>query len=213
MRLNASVYRVVRSPKAGTVLKIHLGPGQQKYIAGWINVDANIFTAHCDLWADLRHPLPFRDGTVDAIYSHHVIEHLPNLSAHLRDAFRCLRPGGAYRVGGPNGDGAIKKFLDGELSWFGDWPDRRRSIGGRLENFVFCRGEHLTILTFSFLHELMSDIGFTNITRCLPTKETTRPDLFHDCLGVEDESDFDCPHTLIVEADKPAATEARNGVE
>lgn len=205
MRVNAVFYKNFRAPGLRDQARVHLGPGQKKYMDGWINVDANMFTGKCDLWADLRYPLPFRDSTVAAIYSHHMIEHLPDLSAHFADAFRCLRPGGTYRVGGPDGDSAIRKFVEGDKKWFGDWPDKRQSIGGRFENFIFCRGEHLTILTESFLAELLSDAGFANIRKCIPSKQTFRPDVLIDTLTMEEESDFEVPHTLILEADKPEA--------
>jgi predicted SAM-dependent methyltransferase len=204
MSCNAFLFRYLRAPKSGLV-RVHLGPGQKKYIPGWINIDANMFTAKCDVWADLRNPLPFDSGTVDAMYSHHMVEHLPDITLHLRDVFRCLKPGGMYRIGGPNGDNAIRKFAAGDKGWFGDFPDKRKSIGGRLENFVFCRGEHLTILTSSFLEELMSEVGFVNMRACLPVRETNRHELFDDCLSREDESDFESPHTLIIEAEKPTA--------
>lgn len=201
MKINGMAYRLLRAPSKGTV-RLHLGPGQSNYIPGWINVDANMFTAKCDLWADLRNPLPFSDGTVDAIYSHHVVEHLPDIWSHFREANRCLKPGGAYRVGVPNGDGAIEKFVANEKSWFGDFPDKRNSIGGRFENFVFCRQEHLSILTFSYLEEIILGAGFSSLTACLPVKETNHAQLFLDCLQMESESDFSCPHTLVVEAVK-----------
>lgn len=205
MQINGWIYRYFRAPKTGDV-KVHLGPGQERYIPGWVNVDANMFTGRCDVWADLRNALPFHDATVDAFYSHHMIEHLPDTGFHLGEVFRCLKPGGVYRVGGPNGDSAISKFVDGEKDWFFDFPDSRRSIGGRFENFVFCRGEHLTILTFSMLEELMENAGFHEIRSCKPVKETAYPDLFTECLSKEHESDFETPHTLIVEARKPASS-------
>lgn len=183
---------------------MHLGPGQDHYLPEWINVDANIFTTRCDLWADLTHPLPFRDNSVAAFYSHHVIEHLPDLSGHFTQVFRCLAPGGIYRVGGPHGDNAIRKFLQDDVSWFGDFPDSYRSIGGRLENFILCRNEHLHLLTISYLHELMSGAGFRDFAVRAPTAETGEPALFDESLlRHEHESTPECPHTLIVEARKP----------
>jgi predicted SAM-dependent methyltransferase len=202
MRLNGFLYRHLRAPRTGE-LRVHLGPGQNNYIENWINIDANMFTGKCDVWADLRNPLPFHDSSIDAMYSHHVIEHLPNLEFHFQEVYRCLKPNGIYRVGGPNGDAAIVKFLERDKSWFGNYPDDRKSIGGRFENFIFCRQEHLTILTFSFLEELMSSAGFSNFRSCLPTKETNAQEIFKECLLMEHESDFDAPHTLIVEAVKP----------
>lgn len=131
MKLNGAIYKAFRAPKDGR-LRVHLGPGRRNYIDGWINVDANMFTGKCDVWADLRNPLPFPDESVEAFYSHHMIEHLPDVKKHLQDAFRCLKPGGVYRIGGPNGDSAIKKFVEDDKSWFSDFPDKRESIGGGL---------------------------------------------------------------------------------
>ncbi len=204
MMVNGYIYRNFRAQTEGQ-LKVHLGPGRANYISGWVNVDANMFTGKCDVWADLRNSLPFRSGTVDAFYSHHVIEHLPDIRFHLNEVFRCLKPGGVYRVGGPNGDSAIAKFIENDLSWFGDFPDKRESIGGKFENFIFCRCEHLTILTFTMFEEFMSDIGYKDIRLCKPVKETNYPKLFSDCLLKEYESDFEKPHTLIIEAKKPDA--------
>ena len=206
MRLNGILYRYFRAPRFGT-LKVHLGPGQRNYLEGWVNVDANVFTGKCDVWADLRNPLPFHSSTVDAMYSHHVIEHLPDLGYHFKEVFRCLKPGGVYRVGGPNGDAAAAKLLEGDKEWFSDFPDKRSSIGGRFENFVFCRQEHLTVLTFSFLEEIAEKIGFRGIRRCKPVVETGSPGLFLDCMSKEYESDLEVPHTLIAEC-----TKADNGV-
>ncbi len=202
MKVNGWLYRKFRAPKEGTI-KVHLGPGQKNYIKGWINIDANIFTGKCDLWTDLRNPLPFDDSTVDCFYSHHMIEHLPNIDNHFNEVFRCLKPGGKYRVGGPNGDSAIVKFIEGDKEWFYDFPDKRNSIGGRFENFVFCRGEHLTILTFSWLEEIMKNNGFVEICFCKPIEETNYPELFSECLKKEFESDLEMTHTLIIEAKKP----------
>jgi len=202
MKINGILYRYVKAPKKGN-LKVHLGPGQNNYIPGWINVDANTFTGKCDVWADLRNPLPFHTATIDAIYSHHMIEHLPNIYSHFKEAYRCLKPMGVYRVGGPNGDSAIKKFIANDKQWFGDFPDKRSSIGGRFENFIFCRQEHLSILTYSYLEEIMLEIGFTDVRICKPVIETNYPNLFKECLLKEHETDFDAPHTLIIEGVKP----------
>ena len=201
MKANGFFYRSFRAPRSG-FQRVHLGPGQKKYIAGWINVDANMFTAHCDVWADLRDPLPFRDNSIDAVYSHHVVEHLPDIPRHIAEVFRCLKPGGAYRVGAPNGDSAIQKFLQGDSTWFGDWPEKRRSAGGRLNNFILCKNEHLAIVTQSYLRELLEDAGFREIRACLVARESERPDLFDPCLSYEAENTFECPHTLILEATK-----------
>tara|TARA_B100000963_G_scaffold199242_1_gene173444 strand:+ start:3136 stop:3798 length:663 start_codon:yes stop_codon:yes gene_type:complete len=203
MRLNSIKYKYLNTIKKNNYVKIHLGPGKKNYIPGWINIDANMFSAKCDMWLDLRYKLPFQNSSVNYCYSHHMIEHLPNMKKHLEDIFRILKSGGVYRIGGPNGDSAIKKFIENDANWFSSFPDNRESIGGRFENFIFCRQEHLTILTFSFLNEILKKIGFTNIIKLLPAKETSNPDIFNDCLKFENENDFKVPHTLIIECQKP----------
>jgi len=202
MTINGSLYRLFRAPSRGT-RKVQLGPGQKNYLDGWINVDANMFTAKCDVWADIRNKLPFKNDTIDILYSHHVIEHLPDLYFHFQEMYRCLKKGGKIRVGGPNGDSAIKKFVDNDLAWFSDFPDKRESIGGRFENFIFCRQEHLTILTFSFLKEIAESVGFQDIKLCKPVIETNFPELIDEqVLSKEWESSYDFPHTIIIEATK-----------
>ena len=206
MALNGKMYRTFKAPRLGEgQVKVHLGPGQKNYLPGWINLDANLLSAKIDIWADLRDPLPFRDCTVDAFYSHHVIEHLPDPAVLklLHEMYRCLKPGGIIRIGGPNGDAAISKFIENDVEWFGVFPDRRESIGGRLANFICCRGEHATILTRSYLTELTLKAGFVNQTFCAPCTETRHP-LFitESVLNTEHESTPNCPHTLILEAEK-----------
>jgi hypothetical protein len=58
MRQNGVLYRCLRRPGPGSFVRSHLGPGQRKYLPGWINIDANIFTSKRDVWADLRNPHP-----------------------------------------------------------------------------------------------------------------------------------------------------------
>lgn len=205
MRLNGRIYKAVRCPTNG--LKVHLGPGQRNYIEGWLNVDANIVTARIDLWADFSSRLPFKDGSVDAFYSHHVFEHLPDSSQLplFAEMFRCLRPGGGIRIAAPHLGNACRKYVEGDSSWFTDFPDKRASLGGRFTNFIFCRGEHLTALDETYLAELASEVGFTGIEFCRPGQETFLADAGVDerVLSREFERTPECPHTVILEARRP----------
>jgi hypothetical protein len=202
MRLNGALYRVARQPKEP--INVQLGCGAHHYIPGWVNVDGNILTARPDLWANLLDPLPFRENSVQVFYSHHVVEHLPErfLSAHFRNLYRCLVPGGGLRIGGPDIGNACRKFVEGDLNWFAlMMPIARQSIGGRFANFVFCGGEHLTALSESYLQELATDAGFIDVKRCLPGRDSRF--VGPEVLSGEHESDYEVPHTVIIEARKP----------
>jgi SAM-dependent methyltransferase len=48
--------------------------------------------------------LPFRDAAFDAIVGQHVIEHLPDADAALREWKRLLKPGGRLALATPNAD-------------------------------------------------------------------------------------------------------------
>jgi predicted SAM-dependent methyltransferase len=178
MRINGVLYKQFKSPPKDNrnVIKVHLGPGKRNYMNGWINIDANLLSAKIDIWADLKNPLPFKDNSVDIFYSHHVIEHLPNIRFHLQSIYKCLKSDGKIRIGGPHGDNAIKKFVDNDKEWFGDFPDKRVSIGGRLENFI---------------------------KMCRAALETNFPELVDEqLLSKETLDDFDYSHTIIIEAIK-----------
>ena len=203
MRINAARHRIMPRFESSPLKLVHLGPGQEKYLKGWINVDANLVSSKVDIWADLRFKLPFPDSSVDAIYSHHMIEHLPNLDHHFFEMYRCLVPGGFIRVGGPHGDNAIQAMLDDQYDWFGDWPISRSSIGGRFENFIFCKGEHLTILTKTFLKELAENAGFQDVKVVLP-RETNYPENISSSVLAFEEEVTDRPvKTVLIEAQKP----------
>ncbi|MEM6415359.1 MAG: hypothetical protein AAF720_11970 [Pseudomonadota bacterium] len=111
--------------------------------------------------------------------------------------------GGVYRVAGPNGDTAVRRLVEGDSTWFGDWPDKRRSVGGRFENFIFCRGEHLTILFEDFLREMLEYAGFVDISKYRAAQSTGHAELFDDVLGFELEPSRDQPRNLVLEAVKP----------
>ncbi|MBE9199424.1 MULTISPECIES: methyltransferase domain-containing protein [unclassified Nodularia (in: cyanobacteria)] len=205
MRFSGWFYKKFICPKSE--LKVHLGPGKSNYLNGWLNVDANLITAKVDVWSNLLDPLPFRKESVDIFYSHHVVEHLPDshLIVHFQEMFQALRPGGGIRIGAPNMGNACRKYLQGDYDWFSNFPENRKSLGGRFTNMIFCRGEHLTALDESYLGEIAEKCGFVDISFPLPVKETNLKDLgiSEVVLSKEYESDFAFPHTVILEARKP----------
>lgn len=203
LAISGWLYRVFFAPRKGTAM-VQLGPGKRNYIKGWINVDANFISAKSDCIADFRRSLPFHDNSIDGIYSINVIEHIPDLDFHFKEVYRCLKPGGKFRIGGPNGDAHIAKFIAGDLEWFSTFPDVRNSVGGRFSNYLIMRGEHLHILTRSYVEELAGNAGFKEFAVCCPVVETTFGDFFKEAMATEShEADPKFPKAFLVESTKP----------
>jgi predicted SAM-dependent methyltransferase len=142
---------------------VNLGSGASPY-PEFINVDIN-FARRPDMWLDVRRGMPFATGTVDAIYTRHVLEHFyhDELTRVLADAHRTLRPGGGIRILVPSLEVACRAYLDGDDSVLMRFPRPYRSRGGRAVNLLFCDGQHRMGFDFSLMQELLEDVGFEEI--------------------------------------------------
>jgi predicted SAM-dependent methyltransferase len=92
---------------------IRLNVGCNEYAAeGWTNIDRYEHEG-VDLVADLTVSWPWTDGSVQAIYAGHVLEHLTyddELPAFLSEARRVLVPLGIMMVVGPDVERARRRF-------------------------------------------------------------------------------------------------------
>ncbi|WP_243358657.1 class I SAM-dependent methyltransferase [Fundidesulfovibrio terrae] len=91
---------------------LNLGCGARHH-PDWVNVD---FSSHSPgvLAHDLKEPLPFPDGTFDAVYHSHVLEHLPRAAVpgFLAECRRVLRPDGVIRVAVPDLERIARTYLE-----------------------------------------------------------------------------------------------------
>lgn len=106
-------------------IRLHLGAGHY-YWPGFINHDSEV---------DLK-DLPYKDGSVSAIYSVHMFEHLPRLEVDqfLQEWRRILKDGGKLVMEMPSLDKMARLIVSGSksprLTTFGifgdprDWDDR-----------------------------------------------------------------------------------------
>jgi predicted SAM-dependent methyltransferase len=95
-------------------LRLHLGSGSQPK-DGWLNID--LAGDPIDLAWNLAHGIPFADGSVDAIFHEHLLEHIPlRAGASLMDeCLRVLKPGGILRIGVPDAGALLRSYVgDGE---------------------------------------------------------------------------------------------------
>ena len=65
------------------------------------------------LYHDVRHPLPFDDGTFDAVYALHIVEHLTAAEAEtfVKELARVLKPGAIIRISTPDLEDICHSYL------------------------------------------------------------------------------------------------------
>lgn len=82
------------------MIKLNLGSGTSRY-QDYLSVDLH---TDADLNHDLTTPLPYKDGTVDAIYSSHVIEHFTRDEWEnvRKDWARVIKKGGTIEIRCPD---------------------------------------------------------------------------------------------------------------
>ena len=92
------------------VIKLELGSGAKKGTNGFTTVD--IYGA--DIHRDLRLGIPLKNDTVSAIYSSHMLEHIPyqQLIPFLKECLRVLKTGGQISVCVPNARNYIDAYID-----------------------------------------------------------------------------------------------------
>jgi predicted SAM-dependent methyltransferase len=184
----------------GHSLDLHLGCGIH-YLPGFVNIDANPLQK-TDMWLDVRCGLPFASGSVNSIYTTHMIEHLypDELERLLGDCARVLKAGGGMRIIVPSLSNAITAFQQKRHDWFyDDFPRHFDSLGGRFSNFVFCDGQHRTAFDLSYLDEILRKAGFREVAE----SGEGRSQIYGAAVPVFEPGDAaGLPHSVYVEAFK-----------
>jgi predicted SAM-dependent methyltransferase len=92
------------------VIKLELGSGAKKGTNGFTTVD--IYGA--DIHRDLRLGIPLKNNTVSAIYTSHMLEHIPyqQLIPFLKECLRVLKTGGSISVCVPNSRNYIQAYIE-----------------------------------------------------------------------------------------------------
>jgi SAM-dependent methyltransferase len=81
-----------------TNIKLNLG-ASQTYIPGFINID---ISKNADISLDLgKDRLPFESNSVDVVFSHHTLEHIPDYLFCIGEIHRVLKHGGHFLLGVP----------------------------------------------------------------------------------------------------------------
>lgn len=93
------------------MILVNIGCGAV-YHSQWANLDFSP-TAPEVMRYDARNRLPFADGSVDAVYHAHLLEHLESANARffLTECHRVLRPGGVIRIAVPDLEAMAEAYL------------------------------------------------------------------------------------------------------
>lgn len=118
---------------------------------------------------DVTRPLPFASGSVDAIFSSHVLEHLDRevTERFLAEAHRVLRPGGVIRTVLPDLDQLVAAYQPEEAD---DFVERF------LEASQSGKNRHRWMYNEASFSALLHDVGFDDVRRC-PYRQGACPDL------------------------------------
>ena len=73
--------------------KLHLGCGSIRK-NGYVNVDSQARLNPDVIWDLSKFPWPWKDNSVDEIFSNHVFEHLQDAVGTMKECYRILKPGG-----------------------------------------------------------------------------------------------------------------------
>ncbi len=154
-----------RLQKAERIL-LDLGSGTKRGTNGWTTVD--LFGS--DLNWDLRKGIPLRDGTVDGLYTSHMLEHIPfkQLVPFLRECRRVLKPGGFLSVCVPNAGYFIRAYAAGRHHRAPDQLHQpgRTETGSLLDqvNYIaYMGGSHVYLFDEENLVNMLRLGGFADV--------------------------------------------------
>jgi hypothetical protein len=118
----------LRKELARTPLPIRLEIGGTKPREGWVVTNVSAVTR---LYLDATVRWPLHDGSVEYVFSDNVIEHvtLEAARAMLKEARRCLLPGGTIRIVTPDLRGHVDMYLSGGTALHNDASSHYRDLG------------------------------------------------------------------------------------
>ena len=142
-------------------LCVNLGCGYRP-LPGWINVDHARSPEVQVVW-DLRRGLPFQDESCSAIFSEHLIEHVPREDAGrlLAECHRVLAGGGVLRLSTPDAGRFLRSYA-GDQNFLRD-PAFGEADGtpmDRVNQMMRESGQHLWVYDAESLVLLLRRAGF-----------------------------------------------------
>lgn len=165
-RLAAAEARPAEIAEAHRSLKLHLGCGSN-LLEGYVNIDK--YYPHADRVMDVV-KLDYPDGSVEEIFTSHMIEHVPlsDFLLMLREWKRVLKSNGRLVIRCPNFELYLKMWLEGDENY--RWGEGLNVILGMQD-----RGpgyQNRNMFTARRLKALVEQAGF-GVLRCEETATRT----------------------------------------
>jgi predicted SAM-dependent methyltransferase len=162
--LGVRVRTAVRPPAVGPgPFRLNIGAGPHR-VTGWTTVDLE---PGADVVADVRWRIPLPDGSCEAIFCEHTVEHLrfkgeaPRFLAECR---RLLAPGAPMRVSVPDASLYLRRYVEGDLGPLNElhpWGDSPMTT----VNWTFHGYGHRFGYDEATLTALLRDAGFVDVRR------------------------------------------------
>lgn len=143
-------------------LYVNLGCGHRP-LTGWINLDCARGAAVEVVW-DVRDGLPFPSGSCSAIFSEHVIEHLPKSDGErlLSECYRALQPGGVVRLSTPDAGRYLKSYANGgEFLRHLNFSQPIETPLDRVNLMMRENGQHLWVYDIASISAALKRAGFS----------------------------------------------------
>lgn len=106
VNIDFSIYQRLRKSRAGSAVAVVALHGERR--KQFDSMDDDV------LVQDMRKGIPAADGSADAVYHSHTLEHLDreHVPAFLAEILRVLRPGGIHRIVVPDLEALVRDYLD-----------------------------------------------------------------------------------------------------
>lgn len=155
---------VLRPPSLGSgPFKVNIGAGPHR-VPGWTTVDLE---PGADVVADVRWRIPLPDGSCQAIFCEHTIEHLrfkDEAPAFLAECRRLLAPGAPIRISVPDASLYLRRYVEGDLGALNElhpWGDTAMTT----VNWTFHGYGHRFGYDEQTLVALVRNAGFEEVAR------------------------------------------------
>ena len=123
-------------------------------------------------YLDVTRDWPFQSNRFEAVFSSHVLEHLPLRGARvcLTESYRCLQPGGVLRIAVPDLDKLVAAYRSEQaLDWAVNFFEANETTEKNMHHFMYC---------FDSMNAMMREAGFRQVTR-RAFQEGQCPDVQH----------------------------------